>query len=214
MMSLFRFLVGWGFPRFFAEAARFEMLAAFGTGVRFDLLILGFLAIPLVLLALLFRGSAFHPKVFWKICSVYGLSAWTLISGLSLVDFLFFSQAGRRMTWVDWQSGRLTAEVHRALRLLNTELLILCGLIFVLAWVGGGREIFRAFSNRGALAALERKTFWRGWIVLTFLVALAARGTVTAHHLEWRHAERISALRSVQELALNPAWTWDKNPDR
>jgi hypothetical protein len=47
------------------------------------------------------------------------------------------------------------------------------------------------------------------YVIPVLLVAGAARGTWTAHHLEKADSE-ISAWENVNELALNAVWAWDK----
>ena len=49
----------------------------------------------------------------------------------------------------------------------------------------------------------------RGAIAPIFITALAARGTVSAHHLGMEHAE-VSQVQSLNQLALSPLWAFDK----
>ncbi|MNT91983.1 hypothetical protein D3C72_2331740 [compost metagenome] len=41
------------------------------------------------------------------------------------------------------------------------------------------------------------------------LIVLAARGTVEAHHLGMEHSV-VSSVSSINEMALNPLWCFDK----
>lgn len=211
-MSLMRFLFYWNFSERFSDVSVLDLLRSFATGVRFDLLILGFLLIPVVISA---------PFAFWRrrqwdwwmwMLTVYLCSAWFLIVGLSFVDFLYFSAQGQRLSlaaiseplgrevlWSAWE------------RLGKGTWLLNAGIFFFIGVIGCGRflEVLRGFSP----AEISVSAFWRKWVICLFLVVLAARGTVTAHHLEWRHA-RISDLRVLWELTINSPWAWDKNPER
>ncbi|MBC7372131.1 MAG: hypothetical protein H7326_11225, partial [Bdellovibrionaceae bacterium] len=55
---------------------------------------------------------------------------------------------------------------------------------------------------------LARDVFM-GLILPIFIVALATRGTITAHHLGFEHAE-VSQIQGLNQLALSPLWAFDK----
>lgn len=196
----------------FEEVPVSEVVLAFIVGLRFDLLVLAFLILPMIILApgaLLFSRGSRVPS--WLVSFFLG-SMWTLIVAMAAVDFCYFSATGRRVSSMAWASLGGFNQVRQALSGLPTETVLLNGGTMLCIWWVGLR--LRDPIRSGVLRAqLNRSFHWGKWLLSLVLVALAARGTVTAHHLGWGHA-KVSSRRVVQELAINPLWSWDKNPAR
>lgn len=211
-MSLMRFLFYWNFSEKFAAVDSWDLLHSFGTGVRFDLLIWGFLLIPVAALS----PVAFlrhRPLDGWiRVLTVYLCSVWVLIVGLSFADFLYFSALGQRLSLMAI-SEPMGREILRSAwsRLDPGTALLNAGIFFFLALIGSGRflELLRSPPS----LELSTRGFWKRWGLGFLLTVLAARGTVSAHHLEWRHAQ-ISDSPILWELTINSPWAWDKNPSR
>ncbi|MBX3039715.1 MAG: hypothetical protein KF789_03270 [Bdellovibrionaceae bacterium] len=211
-MSLLRFLFYWNFSERFSGISGGDLLQSFAVGIRFDLLVLGFLLIPVVGLAPFVLWTPRHLDRWMRTLVVYLCSMWVLIVGLSFADFLYFSAHGQRLSLMA-VSDPLGREVFWSAseRLGTGTLLMNAGIFFLLVFILNSR--FLALLKSPPSMNLGARSFWKRWVVCLFLTALAARGTVTAHHLEWQDA-KISEARILWELTINSPWAWDKNPER
>lgn len=198
-------------PAAFAFTEEGDLAKVFFTGLRFDLLVLGFFLIPVVLIG---TGVALAGRGFERMTSLslrYLVGAWTMTCVLAAVDLLFFAVTDRRLTLVDWRAN--SEFFGQAWRVQGPGTALLVIAIVICTWVIGGREILSAGDRRGVPSKTRRGPAWRMLQILgpLVLVALMARGTVTAHHLERQHSQ-ISNHQVVNELALNAVWCFDKEP--
>lgn len=193
-MSLTRFLFWWTARELFYFAPAKELSAAFAVGVSFDLLVLGFLLIPVVV-----GGSAavFAPVKadrFYLVSRIYLGLAWVGVTVLAAVDAVSFPSLGRHLRRTDvpvWTP--------------DTTSVMTVFILFCIALVG-----LRSWTSAASGTASPRYGFLR-WAACLLAVALMARGTVTAHHLGREHTE-ISPANGVRELVMNSAWALDKDP--
>lgn len=207
LMSLLRYVL------YFLTRAQFDWVEtvvagqAFFVGLRFDLLVLGFLCLPLVTLFPLLFFLNIQEKNLALILKIYLLLNWSLIVGSSLLSLPHYVLTGQHFRWRE-QKDFFVWPAWDAV----TSILIIS--IFFLLLLGGYKTILkRAFfqsSQWPKLAVWSR----RGEIVFRFLVpfllvALAARGSLAPHHLGKQDSE-ISVWRHVNELALNPIWCFNK----
>lgn len=194
------------------DAVAVEIFQAFFAGIRFDLLIYGFVLIPVVFLLLLQAVAEKWPGFVFVFYRLYFGAVWLIICAMNFVDFFFFTKFGRHMRSADyqqWQPDSLLTQWHALqpnqawIFLSITCLLLILGLMLVKALKFG---IWKDEFSPDTGSAFEIS--WR--IVLPFvLVALAARGTVEAHHLELAHSV-VSDNTVINEMALNAVWCFDK----
>lgn len=194
------------------NAVAVEIFQAFFAGIRFDLLIYGFVLIPIVLLLLVQAISEKWPGFMFIFYRIYFALVWLMICGLNFVDFFFFSRFGRHMRFADyerWTPESLMEQWHVLqpnqawIYFSITALLLILGLMLVKALKFGiWKDEFSPDSGN---------TFEISWRVVLpiVLVGLAARGTVEAHHLELAHSE-VSDNTVINEMALNAVWCFDK----
>lgn len=213
LMSLSRFITYWAISEDFTGVDEMNIIAAFVTGVRFDALVWGFFLIPVVLLSQL---SIFVPRTWTQLVGLirfYLMCVWTLVAAALLVDEFFFAFHHRHWTWTDLQAGDFSFLTEASQRWGGLTLSLLLA-IRVLVGIGGVRGFFQwqasSEMESGSLSWDKRLGLWV-WPLL--LVALAARGTVTAHHLGMEHSE-VSAHPWVNQLSLNVVWAFDKTVDQ
>ncbi len=183
-----------------------EIPAAFAAGVRFDLLVLGFFWIPVILFtwaACLFVSPR-KTFFFWK---MYFAVVVLIIFDLSWLDFFWSAQHMSRINhefffqgaWVMIDQGWQI--VGHGLAWLVTALMALTALALI--WVLHKLPMKKDYSLPGPW-----KIAWQSFVVF-LLVASAARGTWTPHHLNIEHAQ-VSDSDLVNQLPLNAVWNLDK----
>lgn len=189
-----------------------EVVHAFGAGLRFDLLILGFVLMPVVVLTTLQAFLESWPKGMFTFYRLYLGFAWTVICLLTFIDFYHFTNVGTRMRFADYMSWNFETLFDQAQRILPNQsvifavitlLLLALGLMMVIALRFG--EWKDEFSPRkgSKFEILIR-------LILPYaFVILAARGTVEPHHLALEHS-MVSSVPSINEMALNALWCFDK----
>lgn len=206
VMTLLRYIF------FFLSRYKFEIIDsvdivnAFVIGLRFDLLVLGFFAIPLVTILpgiLFFNFSEIKISFLIKLY----LSAVSLIilfsSYISLPHYLM---SERHFRWAQ-------DSVFVSWPLVGMGVYVLVHLIFLFLLLGclksvWGRDYLRWAGGWPQAWSPSLKLFV-AYLLPLFIVALAARGTLGARHLELAHSE-ISVWPHVNELALNAVWCFDK----
>lgn len=187
-----------------------DIPAAFWAGFRFDLLIMGFFWIPVVLITWATAAVVSPRKLFF---------AWKLYFAIAIL-FIF------DLYWMDllWTAGknfRLNHEFMNASRQVAMDA----------GWSALGRSRALVFTASMAVSSLgllflvywtELKKFKKpitqykaiAWCLFSiFAVAFAARGTVTPRHLNIEHAqvsEDKEKGQLINQLPLNPVWNMDK----
>lgn len=209
-MTLHRFVLWFvdGGPFLLADAK--DLASAFFTGARFDVLVLGFVLIPVVLAGSVVVLANFAVERAMSFFLRFLAGVWAVVCGLAAADLLFFCESGRRMTLIDLRQGADFFSAVSEKQGLGTVTLVIA--IFVCTWILGAREILSARIARRDEHAMDPA--WKTWgriVIPLLIVGLMARGTVTAHHLERAHSE-VSVIPAVNELALNAVWCFDKEP--
>ncbi len=204
LMSLIRLMF------FFLSAASFEIIEqnviwqAFFVGLRFDLLVIGFVFIPVVLVVPIWLILGGSESLCIKFLKLFFSLTWILIILSSAVSLPHYISEGRHFRWLD--------PIYRPN--LDVVSMILVSLIFLFMMASVLRSVWKYFEylfptilkRTGLPAFLEVFVRILGPILL---VILAARGSVGAHHLE-KEDSQISVWENVNELGLNSLWCINK----
>lgn len=220
MLSIFRLVLFVANRTIFLESNIWEIFLAFFQGIRFDILVLGFIAMPLVFWNILhalqapYIGNA-------KIFRTYLYLTWILICILNAVNFIFFNTNLQHFSlkhYSEWPFHMLLVEsMDKSTLVLGLSCFAICLLkaIKIISKYSYNQNI-QIVENKKICQTLgfiqnDNRKFFMLLRVLwpTILVALCARGTLRAHHLEKVDSE-ISANQALNELVLNPMWTLDK----
>jgi RsiW-degrading membrane proteinase PrsW (M82 family) len=116
------------------------------------------------------------------------------------------------MQWQDHLAFDYFQILVNSFQSLSTETLLMSLAIWLCVILITGR----ALLNDQKHSLWESAQKWPQslkWLFPIFVVGLMARGTVTAHHLEFLHSE-VSASAKLNEIVLNAAWTLDKSYQR
>ena len=188
-----------------------DLPLAFFTGARFDLLILGFFWIPVVLFTWVYATLGDPRKLlkFYKLyfCALilmeFDFAWWDLLwvaAHQTRLNSQFFSSDFRSLI----SSGVTVLGSVRAFIFPASMGLSAFGLILSVWWLKFPKQ------KDGSEGVSTSFPLWTIQIIASLLmVALAARGTWTAHHLNAEHAQ-ISNNPWLNQLALNPIWNADK----
>lgn len=212
-MSLFRFILYLLNRQDFDGLYLLDILEIFLMGLRFDVLIWGFILIlpTLILLAAVFiNEKLFKTKlesIFIKIVN-YGFSTvWLLIISLTFADFIFYSMAGNRMVKVDIGNFNLF-QINIFIIKYGYTTFTLVSLILIVSSFIGIREIIKRRSAP-AVAFLNKLPLFVLLLLPLLITSMMARGTLRAHHLRYEDS-LISENQKLNQLALTPAWTFNK----
>jgi hypothetical protein len=212
-MSLTRFLIFFLSRVHFADVPVLETLMAFWIGFRFDLLILGFVLMPVALLHTAFGLLRFWPALTARFVLVYLSFVWALLTLDASFEALFFVINQRHANAVELFEASESL-VTEAYSLMGSTTLTMFLAIMVCLLFLGVRGFFRQERRMTRNVEFPYEKVSTSELVLRlvaplFFVALAARGTVTAHHLEKAHSQ-FSSWDIANQLALNSAWVSDK----
>ena len=184
-----------------------QVIEAFIAGTRFDILILGFFWIPVFFWA---WGMALAHKTQWIFQPIrfYWVMSWVLFFFYQVADLFFTASRGYRINYEskNLDIAKLFIDGTHAMTGFRTVFAVIALLI-----------VFVAVLRRMiALKELALPPKWKGQIAFKilfslFAVALAARGTVTAHHLNIEHSV-VSSSKEINQIPLNPIWNSDKRP--
>ncbi|MGZ5278943.1 MAG: hypothetical protein ACXWC9_03320 [Pseudobdellovibrionaceae bacterium] len=184
-----------------------DLTAAFFAGFRFDLLVMGFFWIPIV--AVTWASALFmSPRklfFFWKLYFVIGI---LIIFDLSWMDLFWSMVSNVRLNSQFFQTDSRII-LDQGWKLLGPAKSWICTLgmgfssLGLVLWLYGLK--LEKNYNLPSKAKLGLQV-----LVSFFLVALAARGTWTAHHLNIEHAQ-VSADPLVNQIPLNAVWNLDKD---
>jgi hypothetical protein len=205
LMSVNRFIFYFLAAPVFEIVGKDVILRAFWVGLRFDLLVLGFVWIPIVTVGAILCFADLKFSILRGMVRVYLSIVWFLILANYIVSLTYFLTEGRHFRW--------TADTIQMWPRMDFITVILLILIFVMMAVVTIRSLwedtyyFPNLTERFKMPELTEVAL-RVFVPM-LLVAFAARGTVTAHHLE-RADSQISPWEIVNELALNPIWCFNK----
>lgn len=219
-----------------------EALQIFWMGFRFDLLILGFTYLVVIAFGVLrfLFPEEIHLHAVVYLTRKYYFVVWTVISLIYYFNSWFVLSHKKHMRLEDWRHAvelktYLVAQQFPLLvfTMISIALVVsfYVGLYVILTCddffdvviedqmhkpkVVSKNETIRAF-NQFKEELSDQTPYWVQFFFFFFvpllIAALAARGTVTANHLEYTHAQ-ISKHSLVNELVLNPVWTFDKRAE-
>ncbi len=204
LMSALRFIFYFLSARSFEIIQQNIVLRAFFVGLRFDLLVVGFVFIPVVVLGTLWFMLGGREAIF-KIClKVYLSVCWALVLISAALSLPHFLKEGRHFRWADPIYGPN----------LDLTSLVLVGLILLFMMASILKTLWLYFEYpypqiMGAWKMAPALEVGLRLLIPVILVAMAARGTFGPHHLE-REDSQISPWENVNELALNSVWCVSK----
>ena len=196
--SLFIGSVILGFPRLIEALINWKYVENFetlvlnmGMGFRFDLLILSFLLLPILLLFM------FQQRIsFFKYIDRYAIVVWLMVAGVYFYNFLYLNLYQDRIWSEDWQQ---TSELFK---LSSLSALFGSALAAILIFLSGV-SLFQSF----------RKTFFKtnkgSLIVMLLILAVLARGSLGEDHLRRNHCDG-KKNSVVRALCLNPLYVATK----
>ena len=195
-----------------ADAVFVEVAQSFLAGFRFDLLVMGFLFIPIYFLVLLQASVVKWPRFMYVSYKSYFILAWLLICFLNFLDYFHFAQAGRRMRFQDYMSWTPSAFSQQIQGVLPYQFWIFCVVTGLLLFLG--LSLIRGLQFGDWRDEYSPKKGGKSEIFLRFLVPLlvisfAARGTIEPHHLRYEDSQ-VSNFTRINEMALNAVWCFDK----
>ncbi|MGE5086446.1 MAG: hypothetical protein ACM3MG_09120 [Bacillota bacterium] len=194
------------------ETSLVEVLQAFLVGARFDILVFGFLFIPVIFVLLAQAFSEKWPKWMYLVYKTYFGLVWILISLFTYADFFFYALHGKRMRFAEYSSWNFetlweqwhTLPVNQTAiyTVITIVLLVLAHMLIRSLDFGNWKDEYSPHPARRGEVALR--------IILPILIIfLMARGTVEPHHLALEHAQ-ISNNDALNEMGLNAVWCFDK----
>lgn len=182
-----------------------EVIQAFFAGIRFDLLILGFFWIP-AWFWLWAMAVSKKPNWIFQPLRFYWSMSWLLYFLFQLCDLFFTAAHGYRLNKESSQIdvGQMVLHGWQELGSLRAIFAVVALAIVYVA-------VFRRMVKLTELPAKETGKAQIAFKMIFSLlaVALAARGTVTAHHLNIEHAI-VSSSNEINQISLNPVWNSDK----
>lgn len=187
-----------------------DLTMALFTGVRFDALVLGFLWIPILVLTWIWSSFS-CPKKLFRLWKFYLIMAVLIIFYFSWLDLFWTAAKNLRLNHEFFEasqriildSGGVVLGRARSIVFTGAMISSCLGILLSIHWLPFPPEKTGSSETGSPL-----KIFLQAMVIL-FCVALAARGTWTAHHLNVEHAE-VSENTLVNQIPLNPIWNMDK----
>jgi hypothetical protein len=189
-----------------------EVFHSLTTGIRFDLLIFGFLLAPLYLIVMIQGFAQKWPRFVFRFYQFYMGVSWFIICLLTYIDFFHFTEKGRRMRFADylqWSPEVLQSQWHS---IHPSQVWLFTALLFVLLIFGISSTkavTWGDWKDEYSPEPAGRLEIGFRVVIPLLLIVLAARGTIQAHHLELQHS-LVSESTFVNEMALNAVWCFDK----
>lgn len=171
----------------------------FFQGARFDLLVFGFFLLPVALMLELSALLGIWSKIERHWGRYWCMGCWIIWSVLSFFGGLHFVRTGRFWTLVDLKETGLPVFVQSESIWSFTAIMV--GVLIV------GILSVMKMEIPEFVEGVSKKLL----LIPLLVTGLCARGTVTAHHLR-KEDSFITSHDSLNELALNPAWQFDKYP--
>lgn len=186
-----------------------DVAKAFFAGFRFDLLVLGFLWIPLFFIFWIFYFSDFLPRV-QNFLKAYFVIIVISLGFISIYDYAWFDIYKIRMTATSFNEAGFWSFIESFLKIsqLSAMALILAPMVVLIFFILTQKLV----TSKSSKLRPHKRILEFPQVLLSFLlIASAARGTWTAHHLNIEHAQ-VSELAILNQLALSPVWNLDKSP--
>lgn len=207
-------------------------LIVYGQGLRFDLLILGFIMMPSYILIMsldlgpirerLMKRQLDPEKIAARVLLYYSSLFLILNAILSWIDTCFFQRNLRHLRWFDFTQSGLSilwtavSDYFQTNDLTTAWLMSLVSLAFLIYFLAQMKLSLVSLRKQKIIFLnryLSERIFPKKWMQIlasVLLVLTMARGTWTAHHLELRHSQ-IFREQTLNELILNMAWTINKD---
>jgi hypothetical protein len=153
----------------FFELKLIEFFDFFIACLRFDLMVVGFFLIPILAINFLgiYKKAAIRFYVF-----ISSLIMWAS----SVFDYLWFEKTGDRLGRDFFSSENIIPDVFRFKYLFVILLLCLASYVFY--------KVSIIFSDKLSKLTLG----WKRFLVFILFTLILARGSLSAHHLDLRHA--------------------------
>ena len=180
-----------------------EIARCFLVGMRYDMVVVGYAMIPVVLVAALAPNLAFQLAWFRRAVTIYAAAVLTLTLLVEIVGAYFLLHFGNRLNWLALEYWGHFDEVAAYIRQRYPVWILP---VAAVAGFAGSYLLFRRICWGGARPS---GPVWRRPIaaaVLTGLCALAARGSLDHHRLRFG-AAYFSTNRTICQLALNNFFT-------
>lgn len=204
LMTVIRYIFYFINSRSFEIIDKIVIGKAFLMGFRFDLLVVGFIFIPIVLVGTLWFLFGGAEALFIKILKLYFSVTWLLILASSALSLPHYIKVGRHFRWADPIYG---------LRLDSTTLILMTLIVFfMMATVL--KTLWKHFEDPYPHILFNLKIPAKVEVVIRIIVPiiavmLASRGSIGSQHLGIEDAQ-ISPWESVNELSLNSVWCINK----
>ncbi|QDK43905.1 hypothetical protein DOM22_01375 [Bdellovibrio sp. ZAP7] len=194
------------------QATLLEIVQSFVAGFRFDILIFGFLLLPIYFILMIQAISEKWPNWIFVLYKIYFAIIWFIICVMSFVDFFTYAHHGRRMRFAEYFNWTpdLTWEQMHALQTnqvifftVSTVILFSLGYMMIRGMqFGQWKDEYS--PQKGSYGEMALRI-----VLPLLLIVLAARGTVEPHHLALEHSQ-VSSIPALNEMALNAVWCFDK----
>ncbi len=204
LMTVIRFIYYFINSRSFEIIDKIVIWKAFFIGFRFDLLVVGFIFIPIVLMGTLWFVFGGSETLFIKILKLYFSVTWLLILASSAISLPHYMKEGRHFRWAD--------PIY-SLKLDSTTFVLLA-LIFFFMMATVLKTLWKHFEDPYPQILIDLKIPGKSEVVIRFIVPilaliLASRGSFGPQHLGKEDAQ-ISPWESVNELSVNSVWCINK----
>lgn len=158
-----------------------ELSTAFLVGVRFDLMVLGFLNFPLLPFL----------KLKWALKNMryYFIVLAFLTAIVTYADYIYYQHNQDRINQLLLFPAQIPQQWLYALASFGP-------LIFMIGWMKSCEDTHLVIH-------------WKKYVGLIFLTALAARGSLGQHHLDLRHSQ-ISQVSFINLTCINSLYALDQ----
>jgi len=180
------------------------------TGLRFDLLILGFFLLPPLLLGFLIRSSRKKVLVFQAYLSFF----WWGNLTMTFFDLAYFSLYQKHMNAAEWAvSGLMDLVLLWFIHPLATSKVLTLA-VFLMSGIIGLLELRKAARRFNSGRVTTPFDFVKKQAIVSFLllvlVVFCARGSFGQHHLRREDSFKTHS-KEWNELALNALWSFSKD---
>lgn len=194
------------------NAAFVEIAQSFFAGFRFDLLIFGFIFLPVYFLLMLQAFTQKWPKALFVLYKLYFVAVWFAICALTYMDFFHFAKFGQRMRFAEYSQWNFESWLQQFQSMPTNQswiFTVITVLLFSLGYMLIKSLKFGDWKDEYSPQAGGKIEIVLRILLPLIVIVLAARGTVEAHHLALEHSE-VSLDKVINEMALNAPWCLDK----
>jgi len=190
---------------FLEQVSRTSILRCFGMGLRYDMVPLGYMMLPVIVATSLVGSETFARKGFRRFVTAYAAGLLTLVASVEVIGAVFFLNFYRRLNWAALNYPRHPKEVLTNIW-ISYPLWLFIPLVVLVCYV---------------LYRLLARWFWRGRVVaeprwvslvrlglLIGLAVLACRGGLEDRPLCSGSAYYSSNNNIISQLTLNNFFTF------